>query len=205
VGANPNYADAHWALGSLLPTTGHMKEALKEIRTAQMLDPLSPVTSYWIARYLLYARRTEDAIEESRRALNLDPDFAYGLAILGRAQLLEGRNEEAVESLRRCVQMGGSNTFKAFLAYGLAATGHEEEAREILKTIAQGEGADYVRSECLAAVYGELGDMEEAFRQLERAYSERSAGLIYLHLDPMFDSLRRDPRFDALVKKIGLQ
>jgi TolB-like protein/Tfp pilus assembly protein PilF len=205
VAANPNYADAHWALGSLLPTTGHMKEALQEIRTAQMLDPLSAVASYWHARYLLYARRTEDAIEESRRALNLDPDFAYGLAILGRAQLLEGKNEEALDSLRRSAEVGGSNTFQAFLAFGLAATGQQEKAREILKEIAPEEGAAYVRSEFLAAVYGALGDLDEAFRLLERAYAERSAGLIYLHLDPLFDSLREDPRLNEMVQRIDLQ
>ena len=205
VAANPNYSDAHWALGSLLPTTGHMKEALQEIRTAQMLDPLSAVASYWHARYLLYARRTKDAIVESRRALDLDPDFAYGLAILGRAQLLEGKGEEAVGSLRRSAEVGGSNTFQAFLAYGLAATGHEEEAREILKELAPREGAAYARSEFLAAVYGALGELDEAFRLLERAYAERSAGLIYLHLDPLFDSLREDPRLDEMVRRIGLQ
>ena len=205
VAANPNYAEAHWALGTLLSTTGHMKEALKEIRTAQMLDPLSPVTSYWIARFLLYARRTEDAIQEGRRALNLDPDFAYGWAILGRAQLLQGKGEEAVNSLRRSAEVGGSNSFQAFLAYGLAATGHKEDAREILSRIAPVAGADYVRSELLAAVYGALGDPEEAFRLLERAYDERSAGLIYLHLDPLFDSLRDDPRMDEMVQRIGLQ
>ncbi|CAN5893463.1 adenylate/guanylate cyclase domain-containing protein [soil metagenome] len=205
VAANPNYAEAHWALGSLLPTTGHMKEALKEVQTARMLDPLSPVTAYWHARFLLYARRAEEAIEESRRALNLDPDFAYGLAILGRAQLLDGKVEEAVDALRRSAEVGGSNSFQAYLACGLAATGRNEEAREILKKIAPAEGADYVRSEVLAAVYGELGEPDEAFRLLERAYDERSAGLIYLHLDPMYDSLRDDPRFGALVQKIGLQ
>jgi TolB-like protein/Tfp pilus assembly protein PilF len=205
VGANPNYAEAHWALGSLLPTTGHMKEALKEVQTAQMLDPLSPVTAYWHARFLLYARRAEEAIEESRRALNLDPDFAYGLAILGRAQLLEGKGQEAVDSLRRSAEVGGSNSFKAYLACGLAATGRNEEAQEILKKIAPVEGAVYVRSEVLAAVYGALGDLDEAFHQLERAYAERSAGLIYLHLDPMYDSMRDDPRMNEMVQRIGLQ
>jgi TolB-like protein/class 3 adenylate cyclase/cytochrome c-type biogenesis protein CcmH/NrfG len=205
VAANPNYADAHWALGSLLPTTGHMKEGLKEIRTAQTLDPLSPHTSYWNARYLIYARRTEEAIEESRKALDMDPGFAYGWTTLGRAQLLEGRNEEAVESLQRGKEVGGSKTFQAFLAYGLAAAGREKEARQILETIARVEGSDYVRSEILAAVYGALGDRDEAFRQLERAFEERSAGLIYLHLDPMYDSLREDPRFGVLVEKIGLK
>ena len=205
VAANPNYAEAHWALGSLLPTTGHVKEALKEIQTAQMLDPLSPVTSYWHARFLLYARRTEEAIAESQRALNLDPELPYGLAMLGRAKLLEGKGEEALESLRRSAEVGGSNTFLAYVVYGLAATGHEAEAREILERIAPEGGADYLRSELLAAIYGELGDPDEAFRQLERAYADRSAGLIYLHLDPMFDSLRADPRMDEMVQRIGLQ
>ncbi len=205
VAANPNYAEAHWALGSLLPTTGHMKEALKEVQTAQMLDPLSPVTAYWHARFLLYARRMDAAIEESNRALNLDPRYAHGHAVLGRAKLLEGKQEEALASLRHSVQLSGSNTFRAYLAYGLAATGHEADAKEILKEIAPEGNVDYVRSEILAAVYGELRDADEAFRQLERGYGERSAGLIYLHLDPMYDSLREDPRFSALVERIGLK
>jgi tetratricopeptide (TPR) repeat protein len=170
-----------------------------------MLDPLSPVTAYWHARFLLYARRAEEAIEESRRALNLDPDFAYGLAMLGRAQLLEGKVEEAVDALRKSAEVGGSNSFQAYLACGLAATGRNEEAREILKKIAPAEGANYVRSEVLAAVYGALGDLDEAFLQLDRAYAERSAGLIYLHLDPMYDSMRDDPRMDEMVQRIGLQ
>jgi adenylate cyclase len=205
VAANPNYAEAHWALGSILPTTGHMKEALQEVRTAQLLDPLSPVTAYWHARYLLYARRPEEAIEESRRALNLDPDFAYGLSILGRAELLQGRSDEALNALRRSNEVGGSNSFRAYLAYGLAVAGYDEEARETLNRIAPGEEDDYVRSELLAAVHGALGDLDQAFRQLERAYADRSAGLIYLHLDPLYDSLRDDPRMDAMVRQIGLQ
>ena len=205
VGANPNYADAHWALGSLLPTTGHMKEALQEIRTAQLLDPLSPVTAYWRARYLLYARRIEEAIEEGQRALGLDPDYVYGVAILGRAELLKGENEAAIDSFRRCVELARSNTFRAYLAYGLASAGRDAEAREILERIRHGEGPDYVRSELLAAVHGALGQTDEAFRELERAYADRSAGLIYLHLDPLYDALRDDPRMDEMVQRIGLQ
>ncbi|HET6342367.1 MAG TPA: hypothetical protein VFG78_09325, partial [Gemmatimonadota bacterium] len=122
-----------------------------------------------------------------------------------RAQLLQGANEEAVASLRRSAELSRSNTFQAYLAYGLAATGHEEESREALKRIAHADGGDYVRSECLAAVYGALGEPDHAFRHLDRAYAERSAGLIYLHLDPMYDSLREDPRFQAMVERIGLK
>ena len=205
VGANPNYADAHWALGSLLPTTGHMKEALQEIRTAQLLDPLSPVTAYWHARYLLYARRIDEAIEEGQRALDLDRGYVYGVAILGRAELLQGKNEEAIDSFRRCVELARSNTFRTYLAYGLACAGRDAEAREILEGIGHGQGPDYVRSELLAAVHGALGEIDEAFRELERAYADRSAGLIYLHLDPLYDTLRGDPRMDEMVQRIGLQ
>ena len=205
VGANPNYADAHWALGSLLPTTGHMKEALQEIRTAQLLDPLSPVTAYWHARYLLYARRIEEAIEEGQRALDLDPEYVYGVAILGRAELLQGQHEAAIDSFRRCVELARSNTFRAYLAYGLASAGRGAEAREILEGVRHGEGPDYVRSELLAAVHGALGETDEAFRELERAYADRSAGLIYLHLDPLYDALRDDPRMDEMIRRIGLQ
>jgi len=205
VAANPNYADAHWALGSLLPTTGHMKEALQEIRTAQLLDPLSPVIAYWNARYLLYARRIEEAIEEGQRALDLDPDYPYGQAILGRAELLQGKNEAAIDLFRRSVDLARSSTFQAYLAYGLASAGRDAEAREILERIGHGEGPDYVRSELLAAVHGALGETDAAFRELERAYADRSAGLIYLHLDPLYDSLRDDPRMDEMVQRIGLQ
>ncbi|HJR52738.1 MAG TPA: adenylate/guanylate cyclase domain-containing protein, partial [Gemmatimonadota bacterium] len=205
VGANPNYAEAHWALGSLLPTTGHMKEALKEVRTAQLLDPLSPVTAYWHARYLLYSRQIDEAIEEGQRALGLDPDYVYGMAILGRAELLRGENEAAIDFFRRCVDLARSNTFRAYLAYGLASGGRGAEAREILERIGHGEDLDYVRSELLAAVHGALGETDEAFRELERAYAARSAGLIYLHLDPLYDSLRGDPRMDEMVQRIGLQ
>jgi hypothetical protein len=81
----------------------------------------------------------------------------------------------------------------------------EEEARRVLVEIASEGGGSYLRAEFLGAAYGMLGDRDEAFRQLDRAFEERSAGLIYLHLDPLYDSLRDDPRHIALVKKIGLQ
>jgi tetratricopeptide (TPR) repeat protein len=170
-----------------------------------MLDPLSPVVAYWHARYLLYARRIEEAIEEGERALGLDPEYVYGVAILGRAELLQGQNEAAIDSFRRCVELARSNTFRAYLAYGLASGGRDAEAREILEGIRHGEGPDYVRSELLAAVQGALGETDDAFRELERAYADRSAGLIYLHLDPLYDSLRDDPRLGEMVRRIGLQ
>jgi TolB-like protein/Tfp pilus assembly protein PilF len=203
VASNPNYTDAHWALGTLLPAVGRLDEAIREMRAAQKLDPLSPTFSQWLARFLLYQRRPLDAIEESRRTLELDPEYARGHMTLGLGQLLVGNRDGGLESLRRSAEVSQSPSFRAFLAYGLAATGQEIEARRELAELGSEEG--YVRAEFLAAAYAMLGDRDEAFRQLDRAFEQRSAGMIYLHLDPLYDSLREDPRMDEMVRRIGLQ
>jgi TolB-like protein len=205
VSSNPNYTDAHWTLGTLLPAVGRLEEGLREMRTALKLDPLSPEYSQWTARFLLYQRRSADAIEESNRTLELDSQYPRAYLTIGLARLMEGEPEAGLESLRRSAEMSSSPSFRAFLAYGLAAAGQEGEARRVLEELESESGGSYVRAEFLAAAYGMLGDRDEAFRQLDKALEQRSAGMIYLHLDPLYDSIREDPRFSALVEKIGLQ
>ncbi len=205
VASNPNYTDAHWALGTLLPAVGRLEEGIREMRAAQKLDPLSPTFSQWIARFLLYQRRPGDAIRESLHTLELNPEYARGHMTLGLARSMVEGPAAGLESLRRSAEVSWSPSFRAFLAYGLAAAGQEAEARRVLEEL-QSEGqASYVRAEFLAAAYAMLGDRDEAFRQLDTALEQRSAGMIYLHLDPLYDSLREDPRFSALVQKVGLQ
>jgi TolB-like protein/class 3 adenylate cyclase len=205
VASNPNYTDAHWALGTLLPAVGRLDEAIREMRAAQKLDPLSPTFSQWIARFLLYQRRPAEAIAESQRTLELDPQYARGHMTLGLARMLMEGPNAGLESLRRSAEVSWSPSFRAFLAYGLAAAEQEAEARRVLEELESEGRASYVRAEFLAAAYGVLGDRDEAFRQLDKALEQRSAGMIYLHLDPLYDSVRDDPRFRALVEKIGLQ
>jgi len=205
VASNPNYTDAHWTLGTLLPAVGRLEEGLREMRTAMKLDPLTAEISQWTARFLLYQRRPADAIEESQRTLELDSGYARAHLTVGLARLMEGDPEAGLESLRRSAELSSSLSFRAFLAYGLAAAGQEPEARRVLDELQVESRKSYVRAEFLAAAYGMLGDRDEAFRQLERAYEQRSAGMIYLHLDPLYDSLRDDPRLAALISRIGLQ
>jgi TolB-like protein/class 3 adenylate cyclase len=205
VASNPNYTDAHWALGTLLPAVGRLDEAIREMRTAQRLDPLSPTLSQWIARFLLYQRRPEEAIQESLHTLELDPQHARGNMTLGLARMLAEGPDAGLESLTRSAEVSWSPSFRAFLAYGLAAARQQDEARRVLAELHSEGGASYVRAEFLAAAYGMLGDRDEAFRQLDRAFEQRSAGMIYLHLDPLYDSLRDDPRLGVLISRIGLQ
>jgi TolB-like protein/Tfp pilus assembly protein PilF len=205
VASNPNYTDAHWTLGTLLPAVGRLEEGLREMRTALKLDPLSAEYSQWTARFLLYQRRPADAIEESHRTLELDSEYPRAHLTIGLARLMEGEPEAGLESLRQSAELSSSPSFRAFLAYGLAAAGQEGEARRVLEELQSESRSSYVRAEFLAAAYGMLGDRDEAFRQLDTALEQRSAGMIYLHLDPLYDSIREDPRFTALVEKVGLQ
>ena len=124
---------------------------------------------------------------------------------IGLARLMEGDSAAGLEYLRRSAEVSSSPSFRAFHAYGLAAAGQETEARRALEELQSKGRESYVRAEFLAAAYGVLGDRDEAFRHLDRAFEQHSAGLIYLHLDPLYDSLRDDPRLSALVEKIGLQ
>ncbi|HYO46185.1 MAG TPA: adenylate/guanylate cyclase domain-containing protein, partial [Gemmatimonadota bacterium] len=128
VSSNPNYTDAHWTLGTLLPAVGRLEEGLREMRTALKLDPLSPEFSQWTARFLLYQRRPADAIEESQRTLELDPEYPRAHLTIGLARLMEGEPEAGLEALRRSAEVSSSPSFQAFLAYGLAAAGQEAEA-----------------------------------------------------------------------------
>ena len=205
VASNPNYTDGHWTLGTLLPAVGRLEEGLREMRTALRLDPLSPEYSAWTARFLLYQRRPADAIEECHRTLELDAMFPRAHMTIGLARFMEGEPEAGLESLRRSAELSSSPSFRAFHAYGLAAVGHEAEARHVLDELRPEGQESYVRAEFLAAAYGMLGDRDDAFRLLDRAFEQRSAGLIYLHLDPLYDVIRDDPRFTVLVEKIGLQ
>jgi adenylate cyclase len=203
VASNPKYADAHWGLGSILPPNGQLDEAIEEMRTSLSIDPLAPQFSYFLARFLMFGRYLEEAKEQSKRASELDPTSFRPLLVSGQCNLLEGNNEEALALFQKALEVSGVNTVNSYIARALTALGREDEARTLLEQT--GSGEDYVRSEFMASAYASLGEFDRAFEALETAFLDRSAGLIYLHVDPAYDSLREDPRYLDLVKRIGLK
>ena len=204
VASNPNYADAHWGLATLLPTNGRLEEAVAEMREALALDPLSADTSRWLARFLLYLGSLDEALRQCQHALSLDPQQAYVYYVMGQTYLARGQPEQALQSFRKGSELGGIAFFDAFIATALAALGRTAEARRMLKGV---EGAEdrYVRPEALAVTYAALGETERAFQLLEEAIASRSAGLIYLHVDPSYSPLRNDPRFADIVRRLNLR
>jgi eukaryotic-like serine/threonine-protein kinase len=206
VALNENHAEAHWALGSVLPTVGLLPEAVEEMRKGLILDPLSAVYSRWLGRFLLFGGDYARAIAQAEKTIDLDADYAYSYLDIGSAYLELGDPEAALQWLQRGQGLENSvRSYDATIVRALAPLGRREEADEILHRLEDESRQHYVRSEILAMGYAAVGDRDRAFAGLERAYQVRSAGLIYLHVDPGYKPLRADPRFGQLVERIGLR
>jgi len=203
---NPNYGEAHWTFGSTLPAVGKIGEAVDEMRQALTLDPLYPQYSRWLGRFLLYAEDYDAAIAQSHKTLELNADYFQAYLDIGSACLAQGRPEQALEWYRRGQRLESAvRSYDAFIVRALAPLGRQEEADEILKRLEDESRQHYVRAEVLAMGYAAVGSFDKAFASLERAFQARSAGLIYLHLDPGYSSLRQDPRYADLLSRIGLK
>jgi serine/threonine-protein kinase len=202
----PNNSEAHWVLGTALPLIGRLSEGVESVRRAAMLDPLRVEFAGWLTRFLLYSKDYEGALESGKDLLEIDEQYERGFVWMGSAYLAMGKAELALEYFQRGQAMPRAvRSYDAMIVRALAALDRREEAQEILTRLETESRQHYVRSEYLAMGHAALGDMDRAFESLERAYQARSAGLIYLHLDPGYDPLRSDPRFAEMVNRIGLR
>lgn len=206
VALSPNSGDAHFGLSSVLPAVGKLGEAITVMRRALMLDPLDPAYSRWVARFLLYAGDYSGAIAQGEKIVELGEEYFLAYLDIGSAHLAQGHPELALEWYRKGQMMASSvRSYDAYIVRALAELDRRDEAEEILVRLERDSKDHYVRPEYIAMGYGWLGDMDRAFGFLERAFQMRSAGLIFLHVDPGYKPLRGDPRFDQLVKRIGLK
>ena len=203
---NPNYTEAHWTFGSVLPAVGSLGEAIGEMRKAITLDPLHPHHSRWLGRFLLYAGDYVAAIAQSHKTLELHADYFHAYLDIGSACLAQDKADEALEWFRKGQGLETSvRSYDPYLVRALAVLGRRDEADAIMTRLDEESRTQYVRAEIMAMGYAALGDSDRAFACLERAFQARSAGLIYLHLDPGYAPLRGDPRFGDLVQRIGLK
>jgi TolB-like protein/Flp pilus assembly protein TadD len=203
---NPNYAEAHFVFGSVLPSVGRLGDAIEEMRKALTLDPLSAHDSGWLARFHLYAGDYDAAIAQARKTIEVNEQYFRAFLYIGSAMLAQGDAEAALDWYRKGqVLETAVRSYDALIAGPLAALGRREEAEEILARLEEESRQQYVRAEILAMGYAATGDLDRAFACLERAFHARSAGLVYLHVDPGYTPLRGEPRFADLVRRIGLK
>jgi len=200
---NPGYATAHHWYAWHLSLLGRYDEAIAEMRKAENLDPLSLIINADLAELLVLAHSYDESIRQSRKTIEMDPNFALAHNQLAQAYLQKHMNDEAVAELQKAVQLsGGSPTVMANLARAYAASGKRIEAIKLLSDLKKRSNSIYSHGSEIAVIYTSLGDSDQAMSWLEKSYEERfNPGVL---LRPGFDPLRSDPRFQDLVRRIGL-
>jgi len=202
---NPSDAIAHQFYGNYLPAMGRFEEAIAEFERAQQLDPLSLILNSalgWGGFHL--ARQYDRAIEQLERTLELDPNFAVAHHWLGLALEQERRYEEATAEFEKANSLwGGSPRALASLGHVYAMAGKTSEALKTLDELEELSKRRYVGAYHIAVVHIGLGDKDRAFEWLEKAYDERFPALAFLKVEPIFDPLRDDPRFQDLVRRMN--
>lgn len=175
------------------------------MRRAKQQDPLSPFSNVAVATILMYQRRDPEAVREFQNVLELYPDFGVAHYGLGRTHAQAGRYDAAVTEFEKALARSPRSPHViADLAQVHAQAGRRKEAEAYLKRWQQLGDESVWKHEQAARVYAALGDREKAFALLERALQERSPLLAFLKVDPRFDSLRADKRFDRILGRLGL-
>jgi serine/threonine protein kinase len=199
---DPNSAPAHFFL-SLLPLfRGELQEGLQSVLEAEKLDPVSPITSYVATAAYLANDRIDDAINEGQRTLLLDPNYFYLDSDLAAAYREKGNFAEAIALYTKFQE--ATLLPSSGLAITYTRMGRPVEARNILAQLLQAREKRYVSAPVIAAVYVALGDKEEAFRWLDRAFAEHSGILQWIAFLPEFRPLHSDARFPHFLRRIGV-
>ena len=198
---DPNSAPAHFFLALLPLFRGELPEGLRLVLEAEKLDPVSPITSYVATAAYLANDRIDDAINEGQRTLLLDPNYFYLDSNLAAAYREKGNFAEAIALYTKSQE--ATHLPSSGLAITYTRMGRQVEARNILAQLLQAREKRYVSAPVIAAVYVALGDKEEAFRWLERAFAEHSGILQWIAFLPEFRPLHSDARFPHLLRRIG--
>jgi serine/threonine-protein kinase len=203
---NPNYATAYQWYAAYLAAMGRPDGAIAEIKRAQELDPLSLIVNAVAGFHLYEARQYDRAVEQCQKALDLDLNFAQAHLFLGQAYEQKARYEEAIAELKKAVALSPNTPFiVSALGHAYAVSGQTGEAMKILDQLQELSQQRYISPHEMAIIYAGLGEKEQAFAWLEKAYADRSWRLPYLNkAEPRLDSLRSDPRFADLVRRVGL-
>jgi TolB-like protein/Flp pilus assembly protein TadD len=202
---NPSYAQVRHSFAHQLLAQGRTEEFAMESARAAQLDPFNESLMACSGWHGLADGQFQHAATESLRALGLKPESFWPEMILGWAYEQQGKYPEAISAFKDAVSHSGGISFAlAAQAHAHAVAGEREMARAILSELHQRAETGYVSAYDIAAVYAGLGDNGQALRSLERAYEERSSLLINLAWEPRFQRLRSEPRFQALIRKMGL-
>jgi len=203
---NPGYARAHAEYSWYLAAMERFDEAFTEIKMAQELDPLLPLYYAWATAIYTYSGRFEEAIEQFHKAIELDPNMGLAYFHVGFNYVIQKKYREAIVSFQKAIECTtGLRWAESFLGGIYHIQGEEDKATHILNRLLSQKEDQYVSSFCIAGLYNFLDEKDKTFEWLKKAYQERDILMPILHILKIFDNLRDDPRFKALLRKMGLE
>jgi adenylate cyclase len=204
VALNPSSERTQNAYASFLNAMGRPSEAVAHVRVVLQINPVSLWAIDNLSAQLYWARRYDEAVEQARKSVEMDPNRVAGYLWLGLA--LEQKHDfpESIARLEKAVELSHDKSGMAFVAHARALSGDTAGARKILGDLEQRSNREYVSPWWMAMVYPDLGDKEKAFFWLDKAYRGREHDLVFSKVWPMFDSLRMDPRYKDLMRRVGL-
>jgi tetratricopeptide (TPR) repeat protein len=200
----PEYAPAHYFYAYYLTAIGRINEAISERQKARSQQPLSPIFNAGLGEAYYQARQFDLAIQENQKSLVAEPQFPDALMNIARVYEQQGRYAQADAILQRALTAAPAEpAIIAMAGHDDAVSGRPAQARAMVARLQQLSQQRYVSPLYFALVYIGLGERNEAFRWLNKAYDERSDYLVYLRSEPWTDPLRSDPRFTAFINRLG--
>jgi DNA-binding winged helix-turn-helix (wHTH) protein/TolB-like protein/Flp pilus assembly protein TadD len=202
---NPNYPLLHHWRSLNFMAMGRLDDARAEMHRALELDPLLLIANVNLGRIDYYEGRYDQAIKQYQRALELDENFMRTHLRLGMAYAQQRQYQEALTEYYKTREISGNTPqVDAHIAHVLAISGKKSEARAALADLQKHATRQYVPPYDIALIYSGLGETDQAFKWLEKAYADHSTEMIYFKVDPMLESLRSDPRYQVLLRRMGL-
>ena len=206
VQSNPNHREAHRELGWLLTRLGRFDEGLAAMRQAQQLDPSAVLANDGVAVALYYGGWYDQAIEQCRKTIRIDSTYALTHLWLGGSYLQRGMYDEAIAAIKKSLALSpGTFSFSSgYLGNAYAVSGKREEALRLLGALKErwNRGDEFGWN--IAMIYAGLDEREQVLDWLEKAYEARDPYLMQLKTEPHLNPLRSEPRFQALLEKMGL-
>lgn len=202
---NPNGADGHRAYAILLSDLGRHEQAIAEARRASELDPLALITNAIEGHVLHYAGRDAEAAQKLRSTLELDADFWIAHLFLGKVHLAGNELQDALTEFQQAQTLSAGNSETvSMVGYALARSGDRAGAQAALAELLERGAKQYVPPFNVAMLYNGLGDVDNTFAWLEKAYADRDVRLTFLKIERKWDPLRADERFIDLTKRMAL-
>jgi len=203
---NPSYVTAHHWYSVWLGAMGRHDESIATIKRAQELDPTSLIISTTLGGMFMFARRYDEEIEELHRAMELDPASYIPHWYIVYPYAFKGLYDEAIAHAQKALSLSGmSSRMKGVLSLAYACGGKITEAKKLLNELIKLAKTKYNSPYGLALIYIELNEKDRALDLLEKAYEEHDHWLYQIKVIESLDSLRSEPRFKALLKKMGLE